>query len=99
MVSESRRGMCLALCSILLLLAIPGIAHAQDSSAYFQANCASCHTIGGGPLVGPDLQNVEQRKDRTWLLAFLDNPQAVIDSGGPYGKKILGNRTAWSCPR
>ncbi len=90
MVSESRRGMCLALCSILLLLAIPGIAHAQDSSAYFQANCASCHTIGGGPLVGPDLQNVEQRKDRAWLLKFLANPQAVIDSGDPYAKKMLG---------
>ena len=62
---------------------------AQDSAGYFQSNCASCHTIGGGALVGPDLQNLEQRKDRAWLLKFLANPQAVIDSGDPYAKKLV----------
>ncbi len=87
---NSRRAGCLTVCGILLLLAIPAIGLAQDSAAYFQSNCASCHTIGGGPLVGPDLQNLEQRKDRQWLLKFLANPQAVIDSGDPYAKKMLG---------
>ena len=86
MALESRRAWC-ALCGILLLFAYPVIA--QDSAGYFQANCASCHTIGGGPLVGPDLQNLEQRKDRGWMLKFLANPQTVIDSGDPYAKKML----------
>ena len=90
MALESGRVRCLTLCGILLLLTIPRIGLAQDSAAYFQANCASCHSIGGGALVGPDLKNVQQRKDRKWLLKFLDNPQAVIDSGDPYAKKMLG---------
>ncbi len=90
MALNSRRAGCLTVCGILLLLAIPAIGLAQDSAAYFQSNCASCHTIGGGPLVGPDLQNLEQRKDRAWTLKFLANPQAVIDSGDPYAKKLLG---------
>ena len=87
MALESRRARCLALCGILLLFAHPVIA--QDSAGYFQANCASCHTVGGGPLVGPDLQNLEQRKYRDWMVKFLANPQAVIDSGDPYAKKML----------
>jgi Cytochrome c len=81
MALESGRVRCLTLCGILLLLTIPRVGLAQDTAAYFQQNCGSCHSIGGGPLVGPDLENLLQRKDRKWLLAFLDNPQAVIDSG------------------
>jgi mono/diheme cytochrome c family protein len=90
MALESGRIRCLTLCGILLLLMIPRTGLAQDSAAYFQTNCASCHTIGGGPLVGPDLANLLQRKDREWMLKFLANPQAVIDSGDPYAKKMLG---------
>lgn len=89
MALESGRLRCLTLCGIFFLLTIPRIGLAQDSAAYFQDNCASCHSIGGGALVGPDLKNVLQRKDRKWLLKFLDNPQAVIDSGDPYAKKML----------
>ena len=89
MALESGRVRCLTLCCILFLLTIPQIGLAQDTATYFQDNCSSCHSIGGGALVGPDLKNVLQRKDRKWLLKFLDNPQAVIDSGDPYAKKML----------
>ena len=27
---------------------------AQDTDDYFRQKCFSCHTIGGGPLTGPD---------------------------------------------
>jgi mono/diheme cytochrome c family protein len=86
------------LCGILLLLTIPRIGIAQDSATYFQDNCSSCHTIGGGALVGPDLKNVLQRKDHNWLLKFLDNPQAVIDSGDPYAKKMLAESSGVVMP-
>jgi hypothetical protein len=89
MALESGRVRCLTLCGILLLLMIPQTVLAQDTATYFQDNCGSCHSIGGGSLVGPDLQNLLQRKDREWLLKFLDNPQAVVDSGDPYAKKML----------
>jgi len=49
----------------------------------------NCHTIGGGPLTGPDLKEVAKRKDREWLVRFMMNPKAVIDSGDAYAQKLL----------
>jgi mono/diheme cytochrome c family protein len=57
---------------------------AQDAAEFFQQNCFSCHTIGGGRLTGPDLKNVETRRDRRWLVEFILNPPAAIASGDPY---------------
>ena len=67
-------------------------------AAYFGQNCASCHTVGGGPLGGPDLKNVTQRKDRAWLVRFLRNPQAVIDSRDEYAAKLLEESQGYVMP-
>ncbi len=75
------------LCGALFFL--PQRASCQDTPDYFRQNCISCHTIGGGRLTGPDLKDVTQRQDRQWLIKFLMNPKAMIDSGDPYAKKIL----------
>ena len=48
----------------------------------------SCHTIGGGRLVGPDLKNVSERADREWLVNFILNPTAVLNSGDAYATKL-----------
>jgi cytochrome c2 len=63
-------------------------ARAQDAGEFFQANCTSCHTIGGGRLTGPDLTDVTQRKDRAWLVQFLQSPQAAMDKGDPYALNL-----------
>jgi mono/diheme cytochrome c family protein len=63
-------------------------AWSQDPAEYFRQNCVSCHTVGGGRLTGPDLKNVTQRKDREWLIEFMQSPQAMIDKGDPYGLKL-----------
>lgn len=73
----------------ILLLAVPGWLEAQNPETYFRQNCTSCHTIGGGVLTGPDLKDVEARKDREWLLNFIQNPQRVIDSGDPYAQGLV----------
>jgi len=62
---------------------------AQEAADYFRQNCYSCHTIGGGRLTGPDLKNVSERRDRIWLVSFITNPKAMIDSGDPYANKLL----------
>lgn len=62
--------------------------YAQESAAYFKQNCASCHTIGGGRLTGPDLRNVSARKDRAWLSRFIVDPRAMLDSGDPYAAQL-----------
>lgn len=79
-----------AIVPLLLLLGMgQGAALAQDRVDDFRLNCTSCHTIGGGRLVGPDLLGVTERKDRAWLTRFIVDPQGVIDSGDAYALKLL----------
>jgi mono/diheme cytochrome c family protein len=77
---------------VRLLLAaaavLPGMLAGQDPSGFFAQNCASCHTVGGGRLTGPDLKNVEQRKDRAWLVQFMTAPGAMLDRGDPYALRL-----------
>jgi len=80
----------LALWSLLLA----GGALAQDPPSeetvrFFRQNCASCHTIGGGRLTGPDLKDVSARAERDWLVRFLQDPRGVIDGGDPYAQQIF----------
>jgi mono/diheme cytochrome c family protein len=63
-------------------------ASAQEAADFFGQNCISCHTVGGGRLTGPDLKNVTQRKEREWLVEFLQSPQAMLDKGDPYALKL-----------
>jgi cytochrome c2 len=44
--------------------------------------------VGGGRLTGPDLKNVTQRKDRDWIIEFLQSPQAMMDRGDAYALKL-----------
>lgn len=61
----------------------------QDAASVFGTNCASCHTIGGGRLTGPDLKGVTERKDRDWLRDFIVDPAAKINAGDPYALQLL----------
>lgn len=67
---------------------LPAAADAQEAGDYFQQNCTMCHTVGGGRLIGPDLGGVTKRKDRAWLVKFLQDPKAMIDSGDPYASRL-----------
>ena len=61
----------------------------QDIQQFYKQNCASCHTIGGGRLTGPDLKNMHERKDEQWIKDFITDPMAVINSGDAYARKIV----------
>ena len=74
-------------CAVVALL-VGTAAAQQDAGAFFKQNCTSCHTIGGGRLTGPDLKDVFSRRDRAWLVQFLQSPKAMIDSGDPYATKL-----------
>lgn len=67
------------------------VTQAQVPADYFRQNCTVCHTVGKGQLIGPDLEGVTKRKDRAWLIKFLQSPQATIDSGDPYAAELLKN--------
>lgn len=83
-----RQARCLIMLSVLVMLSIGNAMAQQDPATFFKQNCTSCHTVGGGRLVGPDLKDVTSRKDREWLVEFLQSPKAMIDSGDPYAGKL-----------
>jgi len=67
-----------ALCAL-----ISGQIYAQGDPAreLFITKCVTCHTIGMGVLIGPDLANVQKRRTDTWLLNYVRSSQKLITSG------------------
>jgi mono/diheme cytochrome c family protein len=72
----------------VVALLVAGVAYGDPAAVYYRQNCMSCHTIGGGRLVGPDLKDVESRKDRQWLAQFIVNPKQLLDAGDPYALRL-----------
>lgn len=49
----------------------------QPGEALFLKACASCHTVGNGDRVGPDLEGVADRRERAWLIRYLVAPDVL----------------------
>jgi protein SCO1/2 len=43
--------------------------------------CSSCHTVGVGDRVGPDLAGVSERRDHHWLMDYIMDPVAMREKG------------------
>ncbi|MBX7075606.1 MAG: cytochrome c [Pirellulales bacterium] len=65
------------------------LAQAPDGATLFKEKCAVCHTIGGGDLLGPDLQGVTERRDPAWLKQWILVPDQVLASGDPIATELL----------
>ncbi|MBU1212264.1 MAG: SCO family protein [Alphaproteobacteria bacterium] len=58
----------------------PGAAPATaelPGQALFVKACASCHTVGAGVRVGPDLKGLTERRERAWLHRFIKSPKTL----------------------
>ncbi len=76
--------------TLILLLAGTSALGAQEAAqTFFETNCAACHTIGAGRLIGPDLHGVNERQSREWLVKFMVDPTAVLASGDSYAQELL----------
>ena len=76
--------------AVVAVFAVTPVA-AQAPAQVFEQTCAACHSIGGGPRLGPDLSGVTARRDRDWLVRFILNPQAVVDEGDAYATRIVSD--------
>jgi len=56
--------------------------------ALFIKTCASCHTIGRGKKVGPDLINLTSRRDRSWVASYIANPDKVRSQDSPVVREL-----------
>ncbi|OQA45737.1 MAG: Cytochrome c [Chloroflexi bacterium ADurb.Bin325] len=83
---------------LLVILLVGGAARAQAvplgqdpvaGQQIFQSMCSTCHTIGKGKLVGPDLAGVTERADVAWIKQFIQEPDKMLASGDPTATKLL----------
>lgn len=56
-----------------------GSAPAVEGARLFKAKgCYSCHSIGEGPKVGPDLKGLFARREEAWIRAYVSDPVAMV---------------------
>lgn len=60
-----------------------GIETYNDGVYIYKTRCLTCHTIGGGDSVGPDLLGVTERRDRKWLKRWIAKPGEMIKEKDP----------------
>ncbi len=87
-----------AICATGLVSAGSLAQSAQQGAALFDQKCRACHNIGGGDLVGPDLEGVTERRDMQWLRDFISTPDRVIASGDPIAAELLAKYNNLSMP-
>jgi len=54
----------------------------------FSERCSTCHNIGGGVKVGPDLLGVIKRREKGWFAKFVRGPSAAIDGGDSFAIEL-----------
>ncbi len=64
---------------LLLLVALFSLsanifAQSEGEQIFKSTGCTACHTIGGGKLVGPDLQGVLDRRSEDEIIKYVQNP-------------------------
>ncbi len=60
----------------------------RKGQALFLKACASCHSIGKGDILGPDLAGVTARRDRRWLIRFMMYPDMMRDEEDPIALEL-----------
>jgi mono/diheme cytochrome c family protein len=67
----------------------------ETGEKLYKANCTQCHAINE-VVIGPALKNIEERRPTEWLIAWIKNSQAVIQSGDEYAVQLYEecNKTA-----
>lgn len=56
---------------------------AHNGERLFASKCASCHTLGRGDRIGPDLAGVATRRERAWLARYIAAPDEMLAAGDP----------------
>ncbi len=54
----------------------------------FKRYCITCHTLGQGDRIGPDLRGVHERQEKEWLVRWIDDPIGMAEND-PIGRELL----------
>jgi len=55
---------------------------ADVGAELFRRNCAACHSLGGGDVVGPDLAGVTTRRPIEWIRGMVARPDSMLRVDG-----------------
>jgi protein SCO1/2 len=73
----------------------PGASYAEakpitvpNGQRLFVSKCSACHTVGKGDKLGPDLAGVTDRRERAWLVRYIQEPDEVLASGDPIASAL-----------
>jgi mono/diheme cytochrome c family protein len=76
---------------------VPGAEAGRD--AFVTRGCNSCHGVGAGTVIGPDLKGVGARRDPDWLRRWLADPAAMLRASpdlqswpATYGNIVMPNQ-------
>lgn len=64
---------------IALAIASATNAFAWDAKKEFTTNCTTCHSIGGGDKIGPDLAGLTERRTEKWLIKYIQYPSGMME--------------------
>jgi hypothetical protein len=70
----------------------------DPGAVLFSQRCSTCHNLGGGPKVGPDLLGVIKRRPKEWVAKFVRGPGAMIDRGDPVATELFAKFTPIRMP-
>ena len=82
------RGVSIVALAMIAGMWAPAVANAAGEQI-FQEKCTACHTIGKGPLVGPDLKGVIAKRPRAWLEQWIAAPDAMLAKKDPIATELL----------
>ena len=71
---------------------------AQDGEQLFKTTCATCHTVGKGKLVGPDLKDVQNRHEKAWILKWVKSSQTLVKAGDAEAVKLFNDNNRIPMP-
>lgn len=63
----------------------------------FEAQCSRCHELGH-QKIGPALASVTDRRPVAWLMAWIRDSDAVLESGDEYANFLFANYNNYNMP-
>src|ERR1043166_7562949 len=79
-----------AIAASTLLFVGRASADTAEAKKIFTTRCMACHTFGKGVKVGPDLKGVTERRQRPWIIKFVQSSSKVIAAGDRSEERRVG---------